>query len=67
MSAPYERLAEQVALARELFPDAADVRPVWKSTSNTLDVGAEIREHGGRGWVRSFARRNGEAVMLGED
>lgn len=69
MYPPYERLREQVALARELVPDADSVAPVWKVASDTLDVGALVWRTdpvtGARaGKVMSLARRDGEPVVL---
>jgi len=64
------RLDEQVALARELFPNAHDIRPVWKAASQKSDVGADVRYRDQftgalRGKVVSCERNaHGQAVVL---
>lgn len=69
LDVPYARLAEQVELADELFPDATSVAPVWKPASRTLDVGALVwsvdQRTGARsGRVVSLSRRPEGAVIL---
>lgn len=69
LDVPYARLAEQVELALETFPDALSVAPVWKPSSRTLDVGALVwsldqRTGGRKGKVVSLSRRPEGAVIL---
>lgn len=69
LEVPIARLAEQVELACELFPDAESVGPIWKPASITLDVGAIVwrrdeRTGERKGKVVSLSRRPEGAVIL---